>query len=329
MKIQILAGGLANQIRHYLFVRFAERYRPGSEWWFDDSYFYTHKDHNGYEMERLFGARLNLLSDFFDGRTWEKIVEQRKRGVILPQTLLDMGTPIVLFEGRLYIDQARFSGKTILAEGEHLGFHPEYIDLPYENVYYHAKWASRKWFDAYAEENRQELRFPPLQEQQNIEYADMINNSYSVGIHVRRTGFLDTSWDISADQYQTACRQVLEGYPDANFFIFSDDIAWCKENAELCGFNLAASTTYVTGNVEPNNYIDMQLLSMCNGMIRNAESSFSQVAGWLDPKLEFDYKICPKCNSSDPLCDYKISTLTTQAQQFFSMYNSLGKRLVP
>lgn len=294
LRIQILCGGLANQIRHYLFVRFAERYRPNSKWWFDDSSFFTFKAHNGYELERLFGVHLNFLSNYFDKSTWENIIEQRKCGIILPQVLLDMGMPIVLFEGRLHVDQAKFSGKTILAEGEHLGFHPEYIDLPYENIYYHAEWASRKWFDVYAEENRKELRFPPLTDKQNLEYAEQINNSYSVGIHVRRGDFLGVGWGLPAEAYRPACKRIANEHTDCHFFIFSDDLDWCKKNEKKLGFDLAFSTTYVSGNTGENSYMDMQLLSMCRGMIRNAESSFSQVAGWLNPKLEFDVKIKPE-----------------------------------
>lgn len=291
MKIQVLSGGLANQIRHYLFVRFANRYRPNIKWWFDDSTFHVRSPHNGYELEKLFGVKLNLLSNFFDAKTWERIVEQRKRGVILPQTLLDMGTPIVLFEGRLHVDQAVFSGQTILAEGEHLGFHPEYIDLPYENIYYHAEWASRKWFDAYAEENRQELQFPPLTDKQNLDYAGQMGNCYSVGIHVRRGDFQAVGWDLPAEAYKPACQKIVLEHPDAHFFVFSDDLEWCRANEKELGFDLSQSTTYVAGNTGENNYIDMQLLSMCKGMIRNAESSFSQVAGWLNPHLEFEIKL--------------------------------------
>lgn len=291
MKIQILAGGLANQIRHYIFVRFAERYQPGLDWWFDNSCFYALKVHNGYELERVFGVRLNFLSQYFSKNTWGKIVNQRKEGVILPQTMLDMGMPVVLFEGRLHVDQAVFSGKIIRAEGEHLGFHPEYIDLPYENTYYHAEWASRKWFDAYAEENRKELQFPPLTGKRNLGYEEQMRTSYSVGIHVRRGDFQAVGWDLPAEAYKPACQQVVEAHPDAHFFVVSDDLDWCRANKKLLGFDLAKHTTYVEGNIGKNSYIDMQLLSMCKGMIRNAESSFSQVAGWLNPNLEFEIKV--------------------------------------
>jgi len=42
MKIRVLSGGFANQMRHYLFVRFANRIGLILEWWFDDSVFHAH-----------------------------------------------------------------------------------------------------------------------------------------------------------------------------------------------------------------------------------------------------------------------------------------------
>lgn len=303
MKIHLLSGGLANQIRHYVFVRFAERYRPRDAWFFDDSFFFMESVHNGYELEKVFGIHLNLLSLYYSKTLWDEIIERRKHGVILPQYLLEHRTNIVVFEGKHSPYQAPFSGKIIRAKGEHLGFHPEYIDLPYENTYYHADWAGRKWFDTYAEENRRELQFPPLNDKQNLSYAEQIGKSYSVGIHVRRGDFQAVGWDLPAEVYKPACLQVLEEHPDAHFFIISDDLDWCRENKKKLGFSLARQTTYVEGNTGKNSYIDMQLLSMCKGMVRNAESSFSQVAGWLNPNLEFEIKIKPESG-------YLVKTVT-------------------
>ncbi|WP_322204105.1 alpha-1,2-fucosyltransferase [Acutalibacter intestini] len=295
MKIQLFDGGLANQIRYYFFVRYAQRQRPDDVWLYDDTIYFVEERHNGYELERIFGLKLNLVSQYYRREIWEKIVQNRRDGIILPQTLLDMGIPSVLFEGRVSLsqikDQAEFSGKTIFAEGGHLGFHPEYIDLPYKNIYYHAEWASRKWFDAYAEENRQELQFPPLTDKRNLDYAGQMGNCYSVGIHVRRGDFQNIGWDLPAEVYKSACQKVVLEHPDAHFFVFSDDLEWCRANEKELGFDLSQKTTYVVGNRGKNSYIDMQLLSMCKGMIRNAESSFSQVAGWLNPNLEFEIKL--------------------------------------
>lgn len=292
MKIQILAGGLANQIRHYIFVRFAERYRPGDKWFFDDSWFFSNYIFWAqYQLEKVFGLKLNLLSEYFDESTWQEIVRRKKAGASTAQILSDMGMPIVMFEGRLFVDQEPFSGKVITPNYPHLGFHTEYLELPYENVYYHADWASKKWFSAYTEENLKELTFPPLKDKQNQKYADLIQNCMSVAIHVRMGDFVKYGINLPPRYYKEGCMTTLDRYPNAHFFIFSDDLDWCRQHEAELGFNLAAQTTYILGNRAPDDYIDMQLLSMCRGIVRNEISSFSQVAGWLDQNLEFEIKL--------------------------------------
>lgn len=322
MKIQLLSGNLGNQIRIYAFVRFAERMEPTDRWFFDDTNFFLGRlwsdpvDENdssqikmalSNDIERVFSLKLNLLSRYYDPETWKEVIKQRKKKYTFPQILLDMGEEIVLFEGRISAtqinDQAKFTGKTVFAGGEHLGFHPEYVNLPYENIYYHAEWSNRKWFDAYAEENRKELQFPPLTDRQNLNYAKQIGDSYSIGIHVRRGDFHVVGWDLPTEAYKPVCQRIVDEHPKSHFFIFSDDSDWCHTNEKELGFDLAANTTYVSGNTGDNSYIDMQLLAMCKGMIRHAESSFSQVAGWLNPNLEFEIKIKP-----EPGYPYKIVT---------------------
>ena len=62
MKIQYLNGGLANQVFQHIFVRFAEITYPNSgPWFFDDSLFFVNNVHNGYELENVFGLKLNTM----------------------------------------------------------------------------------------------------------------------------------------------------------------------------------------------------------------------------------------------------------------------------
>lgn len=290
MKIQLLGSGLANQIRYYVFVRFAERYRPEDRWFFDDSYFFAIREHNGYELEKIFGLKLNMLSSYFDKYTWQEIIRRKKMGSGTAQILSDLGMPIVMFEGRLFVDQEPFSGTIITPNYPHLGFHTEYLELPGENVYYHAEWSSKKWFSTYERENLQELTFPALSSKRNLEYADMIRGCMSVGVHIRRGDFVNVGWTLPPALYKKGCIAALERFPDAHFFVFSDDLDWCRQYEDELGFNLAP-VTYVVGNCAPNNYVDMQLLSMCRGIVRNGLSSFSQVAGWLNQDLKLEIKL--------------------------------------
>lgn len=98
MKIQVLSGNLGNQIRQYIFVKFAERYRPFEKWFSDDSSFfvrsmcddflsapiYGERMKTQYDLQRIFHLKLNLLSNCFESELWEKVVHNMRQGIILP-----------------------------------------------------------------------------------------------------------------------------------------------------------------------------------------------------------------------------------------------------
>ena len=84
----------------------------------------------------------------------------------------------------------------------------------------------------------------------NIKYANRIKDSRSVGIHIRRGDFVTLGWDLPVEYYKQNCKKILEMYPDAVFFVFTDSIEWCKENESKLGLNLSGQTVYVEGNVD-------------------------------------------------------------------------------
>lgn len=285
MKIQFLNGGLANQVFQYIFVRFAERYYPQEKWYFDDSFFFVNNIHNGYELDKVFGIKANLLSNYFDKDVWEEIIRLKKEGISLPQSFLNMGIPItMLSETSNYSEFNPFNGKIIRIEANE--FRPEIIKLSGQNIYYHGYWINKNWFNAYKAEMMTELAFPKLTDERNMQYACMINESLSVGVHIRRGDFVKLGWDMPLEYYKANCSKIVEIYPEARLFVFTDDVAWCKEKAEELGLNLSSDTVYIIGNTDGKNYIDMQLLSMCKGMIMS-KSSFCYLAALLDEQLQF------------------------------------------
>ena len=106
---------------------------------------------------------------------------------------------------------------------------------------------------------------------------DLISKSNSVSIHVRRGDYLkknnlQTHGLCTLDYYRKAINYFVDKNSNINFFIFSDDLEWCKNN-----FNLTQNIFYCEGSPLD----DFVLMSLCkNNIIAN--SSFSWWSAFLN-----------------------------------------------
>jgi len=111
-------------------------------------------------------------------------------------------------------------------------------------------------------------------------WADLIDASESVAIHVRRGDYLrpenkEQFFGICTKEYYQAARKVVRQLrPNARFFIFSDDPDWCRYAfAE-------ADDVIVSASGDAPAWVDMALMSRCKHAI-TANSSFSLWARWI------------------------------------------------
>lgn len=94
----------------------------------DDTYFALHTVHNGYELEKVFGIRPHILSECFDEKVWNFILEERKRGKSVPQIFLENKIDIqMLTEVGTYETFNPFCG-TVLGIPSN-GYYPEILDV--------------------------------------------------------------------------------------------------------------------------------------------------------------------------------------------------------
>ena len=128
MNIQFLNGGLAIQAFHYIYARYYELSHPGDCMYMDDTYFALHTVHNGYELEKVFEIRPHMLSECFDEKVWNFILEERKSGKSVPQIFLENKIDIqMLTEVGTYETFNPFCG-TVLGIPSN-GYHPEILDV--------------------------------------------------------------------------------------------------------------------------------------------------------------------------------------------------------
>lgn len=284
MKIQFLNGGLANQVFQYVFMRYAELSHPETGPWFlDDSFFFVQYEHNGYELERVFGLRPRLLSTYFEPDVWEYMIEQKRAGKSIPQLMLESGTDIsVVSEFDNYSDMNPFEGRAEISGTNR--FSPQIITLP-GNIYYHGYWIIKEYFNAYREIFLNELSFPPINDSRNAHYLEQIKETRSLSVHIRRGDFVTLGWDIPPQVYRGAINAMYGEMPDLTLFVFSDDIEWCREHDRELGLTIPQETVYIEGNKGEEDFRDLQLLGCCKNSIV-VGSSFNYLAALMNPQLD-------------------------------------------
>lgn len=286
MRIQYFNGGLANQIFQYIFYRYGQLSTGHPEEWFlDDSFFFFKHQHNGYELEKVFGLKPNLLSQQLGTDAWSILVENRKKGIGMADSLANMGFHVsMIAEAQNYKSANPFSGQVFPIPCYE--YHPEILKYNDEIVYYFGYWINKSWLNAYRSLFMEELSFPPISDEKNLRYASQIKSSLSVGVHIRRGDFLTLGVSLDSKFYYSAIQKLLASHPDSTLFVFSDDQSWCELHKEELGLTLAKEVIFIRGNINGKNYIDMQLLSMCKGMIIS-NSAFCYLAALLNSNLAF------------------------------------------
>ena len=147
------------------------------------------------------------------------------------------------------------------------GYNQETTQLP-DNITLSGYFQTEKYFNFIKPEIKKIFTFRDDIISEAGKYAQIENG---VSIHVRRGDYLsspDYHTVQSIDYYNEA---ISKFDSDSNFYIFSDDTEWCKQNI------LVKNSIVVESN---NPYIDMYLMSLCDGHII-ANSSFSWWGAWL------------------------------------------------
>ncbi len=147
-----------------------------------------------------------------------------------------------------------------------------------DHTYYEGYWQSEKYFWEIGTEIRQELVFKnPINPLANHIVAK-IKTTESVCIHVRRGDFLtNPNYDIlTIEYYQKAIGLLRKQYSNLHFFVFSDDIYWCK----LQDWN-TSNLIYISDNQLFDLRDEFELMIHCKHHVI-ANSTLSWWAAWLN-----------------------------------------------
>ncbi len=168
---------------------------------------------------------------------------------------------------------------------KHFHFDPNILRVG-KNAYMNGYWQSEKYFADIREALLKEFSFKISLDNVNQALADIIGKTESVSLHVRRADYVyqkEVSQILGVcppEYYERAVQHIRSKIERPVFFVFSDDIDWCRKN-----LSLHEETHFVDNNKGANSYRDMQLMSLCRHNIV-ANSSFSWWGAWLNQNRE-------------------------------------------
>jgi len=276
-----MSGGLANQTFQYIFSRYLEE-TTKSRVFIDNSRFDEFKAHNGHELEYVFPniKKSLLFSEYFKSDIWREMITKIKTAnITVAQQLLRAGMDLtMLVEYRDINSAGKFTGKILRTPP--YKYNSAVAKIP-GNIYYAGYWINSGWFNAYKDILLKELSFRPINNARNKLFENEICRSQSIGIHIRRGDYIKLNWALPESYYYCVISSLSKQYPNATYFIFSDNIEWCKQNAMPLGF-IKKQTIFIEGNYDyKNNYIDLLLMTLCKKLVVGV-SSFGYLAAILN-----------------------------------------------
>lgn len=252
MIIVNLSGGLGNQLFQYAFGRMvASKYNH--ELKLDGNYYFSEvckksEVPRSYLLDK-FNIKANLASIQEVNKInplWKKIIRKIK------------------YKINISSNPSIYSGKEFNEK---------------DNQYYIGFWQNEKYFKTISSLIKKEITLKERMSLVSEDFSNKIDSNNSVSIHVRRTDILNPeniyNGICDINYYHKAISLIKEKVNNPVFFVFSDDIEWCKNNLKFI------DNTIFVSNSETKDFEELILMSKCKHNII-ANSSFSWWGAWLN-----------------------------------------------
>lgn len=161
-------------------------------------------------------------------------------------------------------------------------FDSHFTELP-SKIYLDGYWQSEKYFEREKDILTRDFVFAPLLLKENFQLVDEIKTTNSVCLNVRRGDFVSHAVSSSVlgfkglDYITKAIQLIEDKVSNPNFYIFSDDIEWCRANIKI-----EHPVTIVDHTHAGKKFADyLQLMTACKHIII-PNSSFAWWAAWLN-----------------------------------------------
>ena len=255
-----LTGGLGNQMFQYAFGRaLAQKYKTDLKLHFTNALFNIQRS---YELD-VFNISASMATK----------EDLQKFGITQNRVLNRL---LYLFDERYRIQFNRY----IVTQKFPYIFNSKYLAVK-NNSYIQGYWADERYFNGVENILRKEFTTKKKLDEKNQNILKQIQKTNSVSIHVRRGDYITNKTNIpkfiGLNYYVNSIKKIKKSASNPVFFVFSDDIPWCKRNLN----SLMDNAYYIDHNKGKDSYKDLLLMSACKHNII-ANSSFSWWAQWLN-----------------------------------------------
>lgn len=152
----------------------------------------------------------------------------------------------------------------------------------HDGVYLDGFWQSEKYFKDFEKEIRADFTLKkPFSPAAKELHAKISHDPFAVALHVRRGDYVtdkvtNEHWGTCSPEYYTeAIGTIAKSMPKPNIYVFSDDMAWCRENI-TSRFPLS----FVSSPNIPN-HEEVTIMAACKHNII-ANSSYGWWGAWLN-----------------------------------------------
>ena len=244
-----IKGGLGNQLFQYAVGR-ALALHHRSPLKLDLTIFKTYKLHR-YLLDQ-FAIQADIATE-------DEIIKLKGRNNVLFSALRKAG----LVKRKSYLKEKRSS----------------YFDVSVfknDDVYLDGYWQNELYFSDIREELLRDLTSISSMSDLGVVYMEGIKKRNTVSLHVRRGNYLNLkNFNVlDIDYYMKAVEYIRKNVEKPTFFIFSDDLEWCKNSLGFLDNCVFVDSTRTEID-------DLKLMSFCQHNII-ANSSFSWWGAWLN-----------------------------------------------
>lgn len=148
------------------------------------------------------------------------------------------------------------------------------------NIYLDGFWQNEEYFKDIRDKILKDFTLKKDISNEAKKYLKDLQNSQSISLHVRRGDYVKNAHTNSVHgtcdlkYYKKAINYTKQNVQSPNFYIFSDDIAWCKKN-----FNFLENKVFIDDTKSV--FDDLVLMKNCKHNII-ANSTFSWWGAWMN-----------------------------------------------